>query len=267
MKRDKHGILATWVVFLIASAAQAQSGGGYDLTWNSMDGGGETLSAGGGYELGGTLGQADAGVLSGGGFELSGGFWPGAALIEPGTPAATIVMAISRMANAGGANGFCDLPLLPDLQSEPRQGGIAELRIAFDVAPGGPGAAPVSIEEATCAAPDYAVYSGASETFASVEGDELVLTFVPALENARTYRIAINESVTSAAGQAIEISGLVGDVNSDGRVNGTDRSVVVAAWTGGGFSCLTDLNRDGATNATDRSVVVGAWTGAQNCAP
>jgi len=27
--------------------------------------------------------------------------------------------------------------------------------------------------------------------------------------------------------------GLIGDVNSDGRVNANDRSIVVGAWTGG----------------------------------
>ena len=57
----------------------AQSGGGYDLTWNTVDGGGYTFSTGGGYSLGGTAGQPDAGVLSGGGYTLSGGFWGGGA--------------------------------------------------------------------------------------------------------------------------------------------------------------------------------------------
>ena len=57
--------------------AQAQTGGGYDLTWNSIDGGGATFSTGGGYSLGGTIGQADAGSASGGSYSLSGGFWAG----------------------------------------------------------------------------------------------------------------------------------------------------------------------------------------------
>ena len=59
------------------STARAQTGGGYDLTWNSIDGGGTTFSTGGGYSLGGTIGQADAGALSGGAYSLSGGFWAG----------------------------------------------------------------------------------------------------------------------------------------------------------------------------------------------
>ena len=60
-----------------ASAALAQTGGGYDLTWSTIDGGGGG-SAGGGYQLTGTLGQPDAGAtLSGGVYSLSGGFWGG----------------------------------------------------------------------------------------------------------------------------------------------------------------------------------------------
>jgi hypothetical protein len=50
---------------------------GYELAWWTVDGGGHTYSAGGGYELGGTIGQPDAGVLAGGGYTLGGGFWQG----------------------------------------------------------------------------------------------------------------------------------------------------------------------------------------------
>jgi hypothetical protein len=32
-------------------------------------------NTGGGYTLGGTIGQADAGTLVGGGYTLNGGFW------------------------------------------------------------------------------------------------------------------------------------------------------------------------------------------------
>jgi hypothetical protein len=58
-----------------ASAALAQTGGGYDLTWSTIDAGGGS-SAGGGYQLSGTLGQPEAGAtLSGGSYSLWGGFW------------------------------------------------------------------------------------------------------------------------------------------------------------------------------------------------
>jgi len=80
---------ALLVSLLLASLAfttiaLAQSGGGYDLTWSTVDGGGYTWSEGGGYSLGGTVGQPDAGVLSGGGYTLAGGFWGGGAATRYG---------------------------------------------------------------------------------------------------------------------------------------------------------------------------------------
>jgi hypothetical protein len=58
-------------------AVKQALGTGYDLTWSTIDGGGYTFSTGGGYSLGGTIGQADAGVLFGGGYTLGGAFWGG----------------------------------------------------------------------------------------------------------------------------------------------------------------------------------------------
>jgi hypothetical protein len=66
------------LLFLVVSTVVAQSGGGYDLTWSTIDNGGGS-SSGGDYSLGGTIGQPDAGTLSGGGYTLAGGFWIGGA--------------------------------------------------------------------------------------------------------------------------------------------------------------------------------------------
>ena len=87
----KHTTISRWVmvIFVVgllvtgaiwASKAHAQTGGGYDLTWSTIDGGGYMFSTGGGYSLGGTMGQPDAGALSGGSYTLAGGFWGGAAV-------------------------------------------------------------------------------------------------------------------------------------------------------------------------------------------
>jgi hypothetical protein len=54
--------------------ALAQSPG-EEVSWWTVEGGGSTFLVGGGYELGSTVGQAEAGLLSGGGYELAGGFW------------------------------------------------------------------------------------------------------------------------------------------------------------------------------------------------
>ena len=47
----------------------------YEMTRSTIDGGGVMRSTGGAFELSGTCGQPDAGVLAGGDFELTGGFW------------------------------------------------------------------------------------------------------------------------------------------------------------------------------------------------
>jgi len=60
---------------LMVHTAAAQS---FDLSWNTIDGGGGT-AGGGAFQLSGTIGQPDAGSptspLTGGGFTLIGGFW------------------------------------------------------------------------------------------------------------------------------------------------------------------------------------------------
>jgi hypothetical protein len=86
----KHiSLLSAMVILAItATAALAQTGGGtstmlsagYELMWSTIDGGGYMFSTGGGYSLGGTMGQPDAGALSGGGYTLIGGFWGGTAV-------------------------------------------------------------------------------------------------------------------------------------------------------------------------------------------
>jgi len=68
------------------STGLAQAINGYDLSWNTVDGGGGT-SSGGSYELSGTIGQPDARALSGGGYTLLGGFWGG--LLAPPSPTPT----------------------------------------------------------------------------------------------------------------------------------------------------------------------------------
>jgi hypothetical protein len=69
-------VLLMLLVTVIAGVGvvAAQTGGGYDLTWSTIDGGGGS-SSGGGYQLIGTLGQPEAGVSSGGGYTLNSGFW------------------------------------------------------------------------------------------------------------------------------------------------------------------------------------------------
>ena len=84
MKRKTPSLVWAVALALVIVAggvapSMAQTGGGYDLSWSTIDGGGYMFSTGGGYSLGGTVGQPEAGVMSGGGYSLAGGFWGGAA--------------------------------------------------------------------------------------------------------------------------------------------------------------------------------------------
>jgi hypothetical protein len=65
----------------LTGAAQAPEST-YEISWWTVDGGGITNAMGGGYSLGATAGQPDAGLLAGDGYSLSGGFWRRAAPAE-----------------------------------------------------------------------------------------------------------------------------------------------------------------------------------------
>ncbi len=78
----KHAV-SSMVLGMLALAAVAA--GDYTIAWYTVDGGGGTSAdLSGAFELSGTIGQADAGlVLSGGGYELTGGFWAVASSVAP----------------------------------------------------------------------------------------------------------------------------------------------------------------------------------------
>lgn len=71
-------IIAGMVGVLTGLAATDVRAQMYEISWYTIDGGGVSSSTGGGYALGGTIGQPDAAPLMvGGAFEVLGGFWPG----------------------------------------------------------------------------------------------------------------------------------------------------------------------------------------------
>ena len=78
MNRITQTTIRVWMMFLIASVGVVLAQD-YAIDWHTVDGGGEMWSAGGDYELGGTIGQpdalADGNTMSGGTYTLTGGFW------------------------------------------------------------------------------------------------------------------------------------------------------------------------------------------------
>ena len=80
-RHHRYHFVATLIGVAILLLSQhatvsAQTGGGYDLTWSSIDNGGAVSTSANGYALAGSIGQPDAGVgASANGYNLSGGFW------------------------------------------------------------------------------------------------------------------------------------------------------------------------------------------------
>jgi hypothetical protein len=74
--------------FVVGSVLHAQS---YSINWFKIAGGGGT-SAGGTYQVSGTIGQHDAGgPMTGGNYSLTGGFWSVITVVQtPGAPRLTI---------------------------------------------------------------------------------------------------------------------------------------------------------------------------------
>ena len=60
------------IAVVAVSTALAQE---LEISRSTVDGGGGMYAAGGSYELSGTIGQPDAGVLLGGEYQLAGAFW------------------------------------------------------------------------------------------------------------------------------------------------------------------------------------------------
>jgi hypothetical protein len=86
MKRKTILILIALAVLCVAlsvgnTTTSAQSSGGYDLSWYTVDGGGATFSTGGSYSLGGSIGQPEAvGQVANLPYTLNSGFWGGVSI-------------------------------------------------------------------------------------------------------------------------------------------------------------------------------------------
>jgi hypothetical protein len=70
-------ILAAVLSFslLLSTLGLASGDQSYSIAWWTIDDGGVTTSTGGGYSLGGAIGQPDSGQFAGNNYTLAGGFW------------------------------------------------------------------------------------------------------------------------------------------------------------------------------------------------
>jgi len=81
--------LSSLVLLLLAVLGPRADADTYTMGWSNVSGGGATFSTGGGWQLGGTMAQADAGPRSGGGYTLEDGYWGASPAhltgVEPGS--------------------------------------------------------------------------------------------------------------------------------------------------------------------------------------
>jgi hypothetical protein len=73
--RDKRQVVALAALAAATLVAVPSALARYEVRWYTIDGGGDMWTAGGNFELSGTIGQPDSGLMAGGDFALAGGFW------------------------------------------------------------------------------------------------------------------------------------------------------------------------------------------------
>ena len=76
MRRKAFTFVLALVLVTVAIGSLALAGGGYDVSWHVIGGGGGT-SRGGRYALDATIGQPVAATSGGGAYRLCVGFWCG----------------------------------------------------------------------------------------------------------------------------------------------------------------------------------------------
>ncbi|HEY3242953.1 MAG TPA: hypothetical protein VGM03_06325 [Phycisphaerae bacterium] len=251
--------LTLFLIFAFASApASGQAGGAFDLSWNTIDGGGATFSSGGTFSLGATIGQADAGALAGGAFTITGGFWPAAAtpivgvnIISANPPAATgnpyapgqpyrdVLDTGTTAALTAGIGGGGTVP----------QGGVqyAQISVTFS---GTPSPAPstgnigVACTGGNCPSVTSVSGSGTGPYTVALSG------VIPP-----THCTTLTFAGTNA-GQKLQYQSLPGDVNLDGTSNTVDLLALVTALNNGtanlaGNLARYNIDRMGGVNTQD----------------
>ena len=238
-------LLEILTVLAVAPQALSQIGGVYDLTWHTNDGGGSTSAAGGAYNLGGTIGQPDAGAASGGAYALTGGFWGIANLPPPTAPTPSQV--VSRKLH-GGVPFNIDLPLTGNVGIECRSGGASndyQVVLTF--------AAAVTFNSASITSGTGSVSSS------SGSGTTTVTVNLTGVTNAQRITVTLvglsNASGTGDLG--ISMGVLLGDTSANGTVNSTDvsQTKLKSGQAVDATSFRTDVTLSNSINATDVGTV------------
>ena len=232
-------------LLVMVPIAVAQTGGLYDLKWNTTDGGGTTSAAGGIYNLGGTIGQPDAGNASGGAYALTSGFWGATNVAAP--TALQLTTAVSRKTH--GTAGSFDINLLnanfgPECRSA---GGAHTLVVTFtnDVVSGN-----ASITAGVGSVSGSPTFSGNTMT--------VNLTGVTDVQRITVTLGNVTDSFAQVLpNTAVSMNVLAGDTNANKSVTAADVSQTKAqsGATANSANFRQDVTPNGTINAGDVGLV------------
>jgi hypothetical protein len=235
-------VMGSMLLGLAAVTWAAVASAAYDMSWNSIAGGGATFIAGGNYSLGTTIGQEASGPSNGANYSLNAGFWQ--------TTATTLLLQSVASRKVHGLAGTFDLGLglVPtNPTTEPRSGGAGgshTIVFTFNQPLTG-GTAAVSAGTAVAGVPTFS-------------GSEMIVP-LSGVAN-QQYVTVVASSVTSSGGGtgsgSVRIGFLLGDVNQSrvvsvadlGLVNALLAQVVTAA------NYLKDVNGSGTLTVADKGV-------------
>lgn len=236
---------AALLVLGTAPQAISQTGGVYDLTWHTNDGGGTSPAAGGVYNLGGTIGQHDAGAASGGTYALTGGFWGIANLPPPST--LQLATAVSRKTHGGAGTFDIPLPLSGVPGVECRSSGGTHILLFTFSNPVVSGNASVS---AGIGAPGTPTFVGNTMTV-NLTGVTDVQKITVTLSNITDNSAQVLPSTT------VSMNVLVGDTNGNKIVNSSDIGQT-KTQSGGAVTSANfrqDVTPNGTINASDIGLI------------
>lgn len=251
MKHNTYRAFGVLTVLTVGVFAP-MSAGDFGLDWWTVDGGGVMRATGGEFELSGTVGQPDAGVMAGGDFELTGGFW-----VAPSMPRCTATAWRSvRFHN----RGLGELPIALDAAAageaascETRRGGARKIEIDFDLDITNLLVGTVEAEDVT----HGGSVTPSSQTVAN-GGTTLVLTFEPPLANETCYRLDLTGHVDGLTGDPdCLIRVLAGDTNGDSLADLSDMSQLKSmngSDPNAPGHAKYDINVDGKIDLTDMSL-------------
>ncbi|MDM8566803.1 Calx-beta domain-containing protein [Candidatus Halobeggiatoa sp. HSG11] len=170
----------------------------YDLSWNTVDGGGER-STGGTYTLEGTVGQHDAGAVNGGTYDLNGGFWQAEDV--------KIISIDDPTAVTEGDTGTIDIDFTVSLDAADSQAIKVDYTTADDTA--------------TTAGSDYTAITTTTLTFAAGETSKTVTVTINGDEIDEGASEALTVNLTNPTGNA-QLSTVAGETEGIGTITDDD---------------------------------------------